>query len=112
MYRLFYFLGIVVRQFLLPNPFSPLGGIGEIINLIASVVFVPLSYAQTGMVYDRGSAPAAGSILFTFFYGINTGVTYLIMLLYPITWLMILAAIVYVIGLFVLLGWIRNRSIY
>lgn len=97
----------MVRQFFLPNPFSTLRGVGELVNLVASGVFVPLSYFQVSMVYDRGSAPALGSILFTLFYGINTAVTYLIMFLYPVMWLMISAAIVYVVGL--LFSWMDKK---
>ena len=65
------------------------------INLIAGAVFVPLSYFMVGLIYERESAPALGSILFTIVYAINTGVTYLVCLAYPTAWLMVLIAVAY-----------------
>ena len=96
MYNLIYLIGFIIRQFLLPNPFTPLGKNAELINLIVGVVFVPLSYGIVGLFYKRGSAPAFGSILFTVVYAINTGITYLVCLAYPIMWLMFLISIVYI----------------
>lgn len=96
MYKLIYLIGFIIRQFLLPNPFTPLGQNAELINLIVGVAFVPFSYGIVGLFYERGSAPAFGSFLFTVVYAINTGITYLICLVYPMMWLMILIPIIYI----------------
>lgn len=109
MYRIIYFVGMLVRQFLLPNPFTPLGTMGELINLVSSAVLMPLSYFQVSLIYTSGSAPALGSILFTVMYAVNTGVIYLIMLLFPIQWLMITAAVLYLLGSCFLLERMGNR---
>ena len=109
MYRVANCLGALIRQVFLPNPFSPFGGMGELINLFATVVFIPLSYEQVSMIYVRKSNPAIGSIMFTIVYAINTGVTYLIMLLYPIQWMMILVAAIYLIASFALLEWLGKK---
>ena len=95
MYRIIYFAGLLIRQFALPNPFTPFGDSADLINLIAGAVFVPLSYFMVGLIYERESAPALGSILFTIVYAINTGVTYLVCLAYPTAWLMVLIAVAY-----------------
>ena len=95
MYRVIYFIGFIVRQFLLPNPFAPLGANADLINWIVGGALVPLSYIITGLFYDRGSEPALGSLLFFIVYAINTGITYLICLAYPMIWLMIVIAVAY-----------------
>ena len=95
MYRLLYALGFLVRQFLLPNPFTPLGENAEIINWIVGGAFVPLSYLMTGFIYDKGSEPATGCFLFLVIYAINTGVTYLVCMAYPMVWLMVLIGILF-----------------
>lgn len=95
MYKIIYLVGFLIRQFGLPNPFTPFGNSAELINLIVGGVFIPLSYVMVGLIYDKGSEPALGSILFTFVYALNTGVTYLVCLAYPMVWLMVLIAVAY-----------------
>lgn len=46
----------------MPNPFAPLGGNAEIINLLVGGAFVPLSYFMTGFIYDKGSEPAISTL--------------------------------------------------
>ena len=95
MYKLMYLISFCVRQFLLPNPFVPLGDIAAGINLFASMALVPLSYGMVGLVYRRGEDPPLGSFLFLVTYAINTGVVYLVCLAYPTKWLMVLIAAAY-----------------
>ncbi len=95
MYSFIALASFAIRQFLLPNPFGPLGDIAVGINLIAGMVLVPLSYHMVGLVYRRGEAPALGSFLFLLTYMINTGVIYLVCLAYPAKWLMGLIAGIY-----------------
>ena len=95
MYKIIYLAGFLIRQFALPNPFTPFGNNAELINLIVGGVFVPLSYFMVGLIYEKRSAPFWGSILFTIVYAINTGVTYLVCLAYPTAWLMVLIAVAY-----------------
>lgn len=95
MYKIIYVVGFLIRQFCLPNPFAPIGTSAELINWIAGGLFIPLSYIMTGLIYDRGSEPAFGSILFNVVYAVNTGVTYLVCLAYPTVWLMVLIAVAY-----------------
>ncbi len=89
--------GFCLRQFALPNPFEPLGNNAETLNLIFGGIFIPISFAMTGIMYKRGTGAFVGSLLFTATYALNTFVTYLVCLVYPITWLMILITVVYLI---------------
>lgn len=95
MYKLIYIIGFLVRQFLLPNPFAPLGNNAELINWIVGGAFVPLSFFMTGLFYDRGNEPAIGSLLFLVIYAVNTGIAYLVFLAYPMIWLMIEIVVLY-----------------
>ena len=95
MYKLIYLVGFLIRQFALPNPFTPFGTSAELINLIVGGAFVPLSYFMVGLIYERGSAPVLGCILFNIVYAVNTGITYLVCLAYPTVWLMIVIALAY-----------------
>lgn len=95
MYRIIYFAGFLIRQFALPNPFTPFGDSADLINFIVGSVFVPLSYYMVGFIHERGRTPAWGSILFTIVYAFNTGVTYLVCLVYPTVWLMVLISVAY-----------------
>ena len=99
MYRLIYIISFLIRQFLLPNPFAPLGGNAEIINLLVGGAFVPLSYFMTRFIYD----------LFLVVYALNTGMTYLVCLAYPLVWLMILIGTVY-FAIFVFLSVIIRKN--
>lgn len=95
MYYIFSVVGFVIRQFYLPNPFAPLGTNADGINLLFGGLLVPISYVMTGMIYQKGSEPAIGSILFFLVYMVNTGATYLVCLAHPTVWLMIVISVAY-----------------
>jgi len=66
-------LSILVRQFILPNPFEALVN-GELYNLYATIILIPITYGMVGFLYERGSAPVWGSVLFLLIYLANTAV--------------------------------------
>lgn len=72
MYNLISILSIIIRQFLLPNPFASLPN-GELYNLLASIILYPITYLIVGLYYEKGSAPALGSFLYLLFYMVHTG---------------------------------------
>lgn len=74
MYNFIAILSILVRQFMLPNPFECFGVKAVLYNLIAGVLLTPISYKIVGLVYTRGSAPALGSFLYLIVYSSLTGV--------------------------------------
>ena len=73
MYKLIAVLSVLIRNFMLPNPFESFPN-GIIYNWVTSALLFPVTFTMVGLLYERGSAPAWGSILFLVFYLINTGV--------------------------------------
>ena len=108
MYPLFVIVGWLVRQFLLPNPFEPLGEIANVLNYLFSSALVVLAYRMTGIIYKKGSAPAVGSVLFLLMYTVNNLVLYGICKCYPAKWLMVLLGVIYLVGVIFILFKTRN----
>lgn len=73
MYKLVAIISLLIRNFLLPNPFEHVV-MGELINLGVGLALYPITYLIVGLFYERGSAPALGSLLYLFFYAVHTGV--------------------------------------
>ena len=117
MYKLIYLAGLLVRQFLLPNPFEAMWpDRAFVLNWIFGIVLCPVSYCLTGLVYSRGDGAAAGSLMFNVIYIALTFVLWgAIALLKIITdnlviSLVILSSIIVIILGVVLLLWIRKRN--
>ena len=56
MYEIIKLLSYLIRQFLLPNPFTNLikdPSQATIVNWIVGGIFIPLSYVLTGTWYDK-----------------------------------------------------------
>ena len=83
-YNLIRFFGSLLRLFALPNPFESLPTVPtivifeselilspELLNLIAEPILHAATFLVVGLYYDRGSAPAVGSFLYTLFYCIH-----------------------------------------
>jgi len=69
MYVIAHFIGFIIRQFLLPNPFEAMWPEQAVIlNWVLGLVLLPISYAITGIWYKRGDGAATGSILFNIVY--------------------------------------------
>lgn len=98
MYSIVSIIGSILRQVYLPNPFVNVfstQGIADLFNLVVGGVIIGfLSYFLTGCVYERGEAPAIGSLLYTFNYALITFSFYGILLLIKN---IIIAAIIYLI---------------
>ena len=85
-------ISMLVRQFLLPNPFDSLGEAYAIkikdvviplhpfvINLIAEPVLHAVTFAVVGIYYHKGRHnPALGSFLYLLFYAIHVGMIYIV----------------------------------
>ncbi len=70
MYELIKFLGLIIRQFLLPNPFESIWpDYANILNVIMGILLLPVSYAIVGLFYKRHRDGAAfGSFMFNAIY--------------------------------------------
>ena len=81
LYAIIAVFGMFVRQFMLPDPFEPLGeGIVVkgvllspiILNWIAEPILHIISFVEVGIVYQKGEMPGLGSLLYLMAYVVNT----------------------------------------
>lgn len=77
---------IVIRNFVLPNPFEVLGeGITvfgvfltpAVLNFIVEPILHAVTFAEVGLVYHRGEMPGLGSLLYLVAYVLNVGVLWI-----------------------------------
>ena len=100
----------LVRQFAIPNPFETLGEgliikLGELslllppelLNILAEPIVYIITFSVVGLYYRSGSEPALGCFLYMLFYVIHIGVLYLLLIIYPIVWLIILICVGYIV---------------
>ena len=72
MYKIMAAISLFIRNFYLPNPFEHIE-MGVLINWGVGLALYPITFFIVGLFYERGSAPALGSLLYLFFYAVNTG---------------------------------------
>ncbi|MCR4647651.1 MAG: hypothetical protein K5776_01085 [Lachnospiraceae bacterium] len=111
MYKIIAIAGLLVRQFLLPNPFSHFGLMGEIYNLLASSAIGPLAYFTVGRFYSKGEAPALGSILYLITYMVYTFEIWLVLKPYPNCWLVSLFCVLLIVIDIVVIRFISNNTV-
>lgn len=68
----------------------------EILNWVADPIIAAITFGVVGLYYIKGSEPALGSILYMVFYAVHIGLLYLLLNIYPIIWLMIVVAVIYI----------------
>ncbi|MBP5495238.1 MAG: hypothetical protein J6X97_09080 [Lachnospiraceae bacterium] len=90
MYKIVAIAGLLIRQFIIPNPFVTFGGYGKLYNLLASGIITFIAYKTVGFFYTKGEAPVIGSAFFTIFYIVYSGELWLVLKPYPNEWLMLL----------------------
>lgn len=76
-YKLISVLSLLIRQFCLPNPFECFGDSALLINWIAGTVMAPITYLIVGLVYEKGSEPVLGSMLYLITYALLTGILHI-----------------------------------
>ena len=67
-------ISVIVRQFVLPNPFECFGEKAVLINWIAEPIIQAIAYLIVGLFYVKGSAPALGSLAYLAVYAACIGV--------------------------------------
>lgn len=100
MYKLISVLSLLIRQFCLPNPFECFGDSALLINWIAGVVMAPISYLIVGLVYEKGSEPVIGSVLYLVTYALLAGIL-MVMGIFSFAWWWILILVVAFVGLII-----------
>ncbi len=97
MYKLVSIISFLIRQFCLPNPFECFGDSALLINWIVGVAMAPITYLIVGRIYEKGSEPTLGSLLYLVTYALLTGVLY-IMGIFSFAWWWILILVAVFIG--------------
>ncbi len=100
LYAVIAIIGVLIRQFVLPNPFECFGDNAIIINLIAEPIIHSVAFALVGLVYRSGEAPTLGSILYLITYCLIIGALYLCGI-FSFAWWWILCLIVLFTGLII-----------
>lgn len=100
-------VGVLVRQFCLPNPFECFGDSAIIINLIAEPIIHAVAFGLVGLVYHRGDFPALGSVLYLLAYAVVTGIL-AIMGIFSFAWWWILIVLLCIVAIMV--GAIRLKE--
>ena len=121
MYQLIAIISVLVRNFVLPNPFEVLGE-NVTLNLLGmNLTFTPLTLnwctegilaaitgAIVGLYYIARSNPARGSFLYLLFYCVHVGALYLMCLFHFAWWGILLTLLLYV-GFHVVFNFVSNR---
>ena len=112
MYKIIAAISVLIRQFVLPNPFEPLGEkfnvtlfnitlplTPDIANWIAEPVLHLLAFGIAGLYYARGyNDPALGSFLYLLFYVIHTLILMLMSAAGFAWWAVVLLVVLYIAG--------------
>ena len=77
LYGIMTIISVIVRQFILPNPFECFGNKAALINWIAEPVIQIIAYGVVGLFYVKGSNPAFGSLAYLVTYVIIVGLLWL-----------------------------------
>ena len=109
MYQLIAIISVLVRNFVLPNPFEALGENGAfnifgtslvlspfVLNLIAEGVLHSITFAVVGLYYISRSNPARGAFLYLLFYCVHVGMLYLLCLTHFTLWGISITLLLYV----------------
>ena len=114
-------ISIIIRQFVLPNPFEPLGETftltinkteisltPTVTNWIAEPFLHVVTFILAGIYYSKGQdEPAFGSFLYLLFYAIHVGLIYLISL-FDFSWIAITIVLVLYITAHIGINVLRN----
>lgn len=77
LYGIMTIISVLVRQFMLPNPFECFGDKALLINWLAEPIIQVVAYGLVGIFYTSGSAPVIGSLLYLLMYAIIVGLLWL-----------------------------------
>lgn len=126
-YKIIVVFSVLVRQFVLENPFEvlveglevtivgvPVLLSPEFLNYIAEPFMHMITFGVVGIYYVRRTWPAAGSFLYLIFYCVHTFVLWLMSLAGFTTWAIVIILMIYVaahVGINVLLNRVREDFI-
>lgn len=108
LYGIITIISLLVRQFILPNPFECFGDNAILYNWIAEPILHVVAYALVGLIYCKGSFPAWGSILYLATYSALVGILWVFGIFF-FAWWWILIIVVGTIAVFACIGWLINK---
>ena len=98
---------VLIRQFVLPNPFMCFGEKAAVINWIAEPIMQIVAYLLVGLVYQKGDMPAVGSALFLVTYAALVGILWLLGI-FRFAWWWILLLVIAFVAIVIGIRWICN----
>ena len=107
-YGIMTLISVIVRQFVLPNPFECFGDNAVLINWIAEPVIQAVVYGIVGLFYIHGSEPALGSLLYLLTYAIIIGLLW-VLGIFSFAWWWILVIVLAVIAIICGVIWLKGR---
>ena len=107
-YGLFTIISLLVRQFVLPNPFECFGDNAILYNWIAEPILHAVAYGLVGLVYCKGSFPAWGSFLYLMTYSALVGILW-VFGIFSFAWWWILLIVIGAIAIFIGIGWLIDK---
>ncbi len=108
LYGLITIISVLVRQFVLPNPFECFGDVAVLYNWIAEPFLHIAAYTLVGLIYCKGSFPAWGSIHYLLTYSALVGILW-VFGIFSFAWWWILLIVVAAIAIIIGIGWLTNK---
>lgn len=108
LYGLITIISVLVRQFILSNPFESFGDMAILYNWIAEPILHIVAYTLVGLVYCKGTFPAWGSFLYLVTYSALVGILW-VLGIFSFAWWWILLVIVGAIAIFIGIDWLINK---
>ena len=109
-YGIITIISLLVRQFVLPNPFECLGDNAVLINWIAEPIIQVVAYGIVGIFYISASAPALGSLLYLLIYALIVGLLW-VLGIFSFAWWWILIIVVAIAALICGGIWLKERFV-
>ena len=107
LYSIMTVISVIIRQFVLPNPFECFGEKAALINWMAEPIIQGVAYGIVGRFYLKGSDPFLGSFAFLAVYTITIGILW-VLGIFSFAWWWILLIVVILLALFVGGIWLFN----
>ena len=109
LYSVMALVSMMVRQFVLPNPFECFGDKAALINWIAEPIMHLIVFGAVGIFYLKGVDESAfGSFLYLVFYALLTGIL-LLLSIFSFAWWWIIAILVITAIIISGLVWLKER---
>ena len=97
LYKVTVISSFIIRQFLIPNPFSCFGDRAYLINWLAEPFMHLITYLVVGFFYEKGTLPVLGSVLYLITYLVLMGVLSILSILSFAWWWCVITIVTLII---------------